>query len=123
MKWLKQIALVALLLITTSSVQAQEVITPLDSNYAKISKGELKYITQVFIEYAFLRDTKVPGLEQSNEIQGRIISDRDSVIVYKDKSISLLARENKELQPGWWDGIKFWAGLVIGTIAATLLSL
>ncbi len=100
-------------LITISTAQ----VTAIDSNYAKISKGELKYITQVFVDYNFLKEQKLPAMQEQMGIYERMLTDADSVMKYKDNDIQLLTKENEDLQPTWWSRVKFWVGVIAGLTA------
>ncbi len=108
-----------MVLLQTTIVFAQ--VTPIDSTHALITKNELKYITEIFIDYNFLKDVKTPGLEQQISIDNRIIADKDSIIFIKNNSLNLLLKENKSLRPSFWDGIKFWVGAIGGVCAGFYL--
>ncbi len=107
-----------LLLITSITAQ----VTAIDSNYAKISRDELKYITNVFVDYSFLKNQKIPALEEQRKIYERMLTDQDSVAKIKDNNIGLLMKENKILQPTFWDGIKLWIGIIGGLCAGFYLT-
>lgn len=117
MKYL--ILLTAILSLNFITITGQtKLIQPVDSNYYKIHKEEVKFITIQFIE---LIASKNEGklLKEQVGIYKRIVDDKDKIIDIRNQFIDNLKEQLEEQRPSWWN--KFSIGLA--TVAIIVLSL
>ena len=96
-------------------------IKPIDDETAAITKDEVKYITNVFIDFETLKEIHAKDLEKI-EVQERIITDKDWIIKSKDNIIDLVKRRLEIVTPVWYD--KFYYGFAVGVgVVAVIASI
>lgn len=95
---------------------------PIDDQYAKIHKEELKYIESVYLDYTALKDLRAKDLEKI-DLLGRVISDKDKLIALKEEDINYLKEQIEDIMPSWWN--RFSYGFIAGVLVSliTLLTL
>jgi len=88
-------------------------IKPIDNETASITKDEVKYITNVFVDFETLKEIHTKDLEKI-EVQERIIGDKDFIIRSKDTIIELIKKRLEIVTPAWYD--KFYYGFAAGVL-------
>ena len=105
---------IAILFLSVITITGQsKLIIPLDSNYFKIHKDEIKYITVQFIELSAVRVEKKLLNEQIN-VYKRIVDDKDKIIDIRNQLIDNLKEQLEDQRPSWWN--KFSYGLATGAV-------
>lgn len=95
--------------ITISTAQVKVI----DDSTAAVTKEELKYVTQKFIELELLSGLRAKDVEKMAVLE-RIITDKTELVALKDQTIELLKRRLEIVTPAWYD--KFLYGFAVGIV-------
>lgn len=92
-------------------------LKPMNDSTATITKDEVKYVTQKFIDLETCEQIHVKDVEKISVLE-RIIADKLQLIGLKDEEIDLLKRKLEIITPAWWN--KFSWGFAVGVIVVLL---
>ena len=90
----------------------------IDDEHASITKDELKFISQKFIDLETLKQLHAKDIDMI-AVLGRIIRDKEQVIELKDQTIDLLKRRLDIVTPAWYD--RFYLGYALGVISTIIV--
>ena len=114
---MKYLILLISILLFSATLSTGQSIQPIDENYAKIHKDELRFAASIYLDYFALRELRAKDLEKI-QILERIINDKTELMKIRDEDVEMLKQQIIDISPAWYN--KFSYGFVLGVLAAII---